>query len=149
MIQIGNDGNLLPAPVTLTAARRAGHRRALRHRHRLLALRDRRQGWIWSTCASTRTARGRSRILSLAEALSGSRDDPCVGRFLEFRIVRNPPMPDMSQVPATLIPNPDLSNIPVARERVFEFGRGGKQTTLDRSTASAARGASRPTAATC
>jgi FtsP/CotA-like multicopper oxidase with cupredoxin domain len=27
-----------------------------------------------------------------------------------------------------LIPNPDLTNIPVARERIFEFGRGGKQT---------------------
>jgi manganese oxidase len=26
-------------------------------------------------------------------------------------------------VPATLIPNPDLSQIPIARERTFEFGR--------------------------
>jgi FtsP/CotA-like multicopper oxidase with cupredoxin domain len=32
---------------------------------------------------------------------------------------------DPSKVPSTLIPNPDLSKIPVARERTFEFGRSG------------------------
>ncbi len=37
---------------------------------------------------------------------------------------RNPAKPDVSQVPATMIPNPDLSNIPVARQRTFEFGSG-------------------------
>ncbi len=37
--------------------------------------------------------------------------------------------PDLSQVPATLIPNPDLSNIPVARTRVIEFGKGAKNAT--------------------
>ena len=66
-----------------------------------------------------------SKDLSLAEALSGKSPDPCVGTFLEFRIVRDPAKPDLSQVPRTLIPNPDLSKIPVARERDFEFGRGG------------------------
>jgi manganese oxidase len=37
----------------------------------------------------------------------------------------------VSRVPATLIPNPDLSTIPVARERTFLVGRGAKQTTFD------------------
>jgi FtsP/CotA-like multicopper oxidase with cupredoxin domain len=69
--------------------------------------------------------------LSISEALSGNSPDPCVGKFLEFRIARNPAQPDISQVPATLIPNPDLSAIPVARERVFEFNRGANQTTND------------------
>src|SRR4029078_8504759 len=64
-------------------------------------------------------------------ALSGRSDDPCVGRFLGFRVVRELKQADLSQVPATLIPNPDLSNIPVARGRVFEFGRGGKQPTFN------------------
>ncbi|NJD68829.1 MAG: copper oxidase, partial [candidate division NC10 bacterium] len=64
--------------------------------------------------------------LRLADALSGKSKDPCVGKFLEFRIVRNPARPDQSQVPATLIPNPDLSNEPVVRERTFEFGKGAK-----------------------
>jgi manganese oxidase len=50
-----------------------------------------------------------------------------VGKFLEFRVVRDPATPDLSQVPATLIPNPDLSKVPVARTRTFEFGAGGSQ----------------------
>ena len=44
--------------------------------------------------------------LTIAQALSGQSLDPCVGKFLEFRIVRNPAQPDVSQVPATMIPNP-------------------------------------------
>jgi FtsP/CotA-like multicopper oxidase with cupredoxin domain len=63
--------------------------------------------------------------------MSGTSPDPCVGKFLEFRIVRNPAKPDTSRVPAFLIPNPDLSQIPVARERVFEFGRDAIQTIND------------------
>jgi manganese oxidase len=69
--------------------------------------------------------------LTLAEALSGTSPDPAVGRFLEFRVVRNPAVADQSQVPAVLIPNPDLSAVPVARTRVFEWGRGAAQTTFD------------------
>src|SRR5262249_28657887 len=61
--------------------------------------------------------------LTLAQALSGTSQDPGVGRFLEFRVVRNPSQPDLSRVPATMIPNPDLSGIPVSRERTFVFGR--------------------------
>jgi manganese oxidase len=69
--------------------------------------------------------------LTLAQALSGQSVDPCVGKFLEFRIVRDPASPDVSQVPATMIPNPDLSQIPVTRERTFEFGSGGSQNLND------------------
>jgi hypothetical protein len=42
--------------------------------------------------------------LTLAEALSGTSLDPCVGRFLEFPVVRDPARPDVSRVPDTLIP---------------------------------------------
>jgi FtsP/CotA-like multicopper oxidase with cupredoxin domain len=59
-----------------------------------------------------------------------------VGRFLEFRIVRNPSQPDVSQVPDVLIPNPDLSNVPVSRVRTFEFGRGADRIVNDPVTAS-------------
>ena len=34
-------------------------------------------------------------------------------------------------MPDTLVPNPDLSKIPVAAQRTFEFGRGADQTTSD------------------
>ena len=67
-----------------------------------------------------------SKTLSLSEALRGSAKDPGVGRFLEFRVVRNPARPDTSQVPLNLIENPALT-LPVARTRVFEFGRGAQQ----------------------
>jgi len=67
----------------------------------------------------------------LSAALAGSSTDPCVGRFLEFRVVRNPATPDVSQVPAVMIPNPDLSAIPVARTRTFVFGDGASQNTND------------------
>jgi FtsP/CotA-like multicopper oxidase with cupredoxin domain len=69
--------------------------------------------------------------LTLGEALSGVSPDPGVGRFLEFRVVRNPAQPDISQVPPVLIPNPDLSNVAVAMVREFEFGRGANQTIND------------------
>ena len=61
---------------------------------------------------------------TLADALAGKSKDPVVGKILEFHIVRNPAQPDLSQVPAVMIPNPDLSNIPVVRERTFTFGAG-------------------------
>ena len=79
-----------------------------------------------------------SKVLTLREALSGTSPDPGVGAFLEFRIVREPARPDLSQVPLNLIPNPSLA-APVARERVFEFGRGANQTlpeTMNPPTAS-------------
>jgi FtsP/CotA-like multicopper oxidase with cupredoxin domain len=68
-----------------------------------------------------------SNKLTVAQALSGQSADPCVGAMLEFRIVRKPAKKDNSVVPATLIPNPDLTNIPVARTRVFEFNSGANQ----------------------
>jgi FtsP/CotA-like multicopper oxidase with cupredoxin domain len=68
-----------------------------------------------------------SKDLSLADALAGKSADPAVGKFLEFRIVRDPASPDASQVPATMIPNPDLSKVVVSRTRTFEFGAGGSQ----------------------
>ena len=43
----------------------------------------------------------------------------------------------MSRVPDTLIPNPDLAAIPVARERTFEFSRGASQPNPDPVTAGA------------
>ena len=50
--------------------------------------------------------------------------DPCVGKFLEFRIVRDPAKPDRAEISRNpdLIPNPNLTNVPVSRERTFLFG---------------------------
>jgi FtsP/CotA-like multicopper oxidase with cupredoxin domain len=60
---------------------------------------------------------------TLADALGGKSKDPCVGRFLEFRVVKPLSKPDLSVIPAQMIPL--APRVPVARERRFEFGRSG------------------------
>jgi FtsP/CotA-like multicopper oxidase with cupredoxin domain len=128
--QIANDGNLLPSPVTLTQTDQLGiaerydividfSRYSIGSKVQLVNILAHENGAIPAG------------PVSLSQALSGQSSDPCVGTFLEFRIVRNPAQPDVSQVPAVMIPNPDLSNIPVTRERTFVFGDGADQTTRD------------------
>jgi manganese oxidase len=133
--QIGNDGNLLPQRVTLTEMDRQG----VAERFDIVI--DFTQ-WsvgqkVWMVnLAEHNDGRLVSKDLSITEAQAGTSNDPGVGRFLEFRIVRNPALADVSQVPLTLIPNPALT-APVSRTRVFEFGTGGNQTIPVGQTASA------------
>ncbi len=130
MIQIANDGNLLPSPVVLTELDEQG----IAERYDIVIDFSRYsigQSVDMVNLAEHQDGKRVHEDLTLAEALSGNSDDPCVGRFLRFKIVRNPALPDISQVPATLVPNPDLSNIPVVRERTFEFNSGAGQTTFD------------------
>ena len=121
MIQLGNDGNLLPHPVVLTEL----DEQAIAERYDIVIDFSRYKPgdkvWMVNLCEHE-DGRGPKDDLSLAEALSGNSADACVGKFLEFRIIPCT-KPDLSQVPGTLIPNPDLSQIPIARERTFEFGR--------------------------
>jgi len=128
MIQIANDGNLLPNPVTLTRLDQLG----IGERYEVVIDFSRysigTKVWMANVLAHENGA-GPSGAVSLAQALSGNTSDPCVGKFLEFRVVRNPAKPDVSHVSATLIPNPDLSTVPVAATRTFVFGDGGNQTT--------------------
>jgi len=129
IIQIANDGNLLPVPVTLTQLDEQG----IAERYDIVIDFSRysigQKVWMVNL-AEHQDGKRVANDLTLSEALSGQSSDPCVGKFLEFRIVRDPATPDVSQVPAVMIPNPDLSNVPVARTRTFEFGSGG-QTTND------------------
>ena len=130
MIQIGNDGNLLPQPVLLTELDEQGI--AERYDVVIDFSRYKKGSKVWLVNLCEHEDGGKpAKDLSLREALSGKSSDPCVGKFLEFRITGKPAKPDQSRVPNVLIPNPDLSSIPVTRERVFEFGKGGKQTTND------------------
>jgi manganese oxidase len=130
MIQIANDGNLLPHPVTLTALDEQG----IAERYDIVIDFSRYtvgdKVWMVNLCEH-QDGKKPAADLSMSDALSGKSADPCVGRFLEFRVVRLPAKPDTSQVPNVLIPNPDLSKIPVARERTFEFGAGGSQPTAN------------------
>jgi FtsP/CotA-like multicopper oxidase with cupredoxin domain len=138
MIQIGNDGNLMPAPVPLNRLDFQGT--AERYDVVIDFSRYRVGDKVWLVNVSEHEDGKRpKRTVPLDEALAGKSEDPCVGKFLEFRIVRDPAKPDISQVPEVMIPNPDLSNIPVSRERTFEFGDGADQDTDDPVT-SALRG---------
>ena len=130
MIQIANDGNLLPGPVVQTQLDQMG----IAERYDVVIDFSRyTQGTnVWMVnLAEHQDGRRVAKDLSLAEAQSGNSEDPCVGRFLEFRVVLSKSGEDKSQVPSVLIPNPDLSRIPVARERTFEFGRGASKNTND------------------
>ena len=139
IVQIANDGNLLPNPVTLMELDEQGiaerydividfSKFSLNDKLHLVNLAEH------SHTDGDLDGRGPVRSLTLAEALTGTSLDPCVGRILEFRIVRDPAVPDVSRVPSTLIPNPDLSLIPVTRVRNFVFGRDARQPTYDLET---------------
>jgi FtsP/CotA-like multicopper oxidase with cupredoxin domain len=133
MTQIANDGNLMPHPVVLTSLDEQG----IGERYDIVVdfstVTVGQKLWMVNLCEH-QNGTGPAADLTLAQALSGKSADPCVGKFLEFRVVRKPAHKDVSVVPQTLIPNPDLSKIPVARERVFEFSRGGKDIILDPKT---------------
>ena len=127
---IANDGNLFPTPLTVNTLDEQGiaerydivvdfSRYAIGTKVHFVNLEEHHDG------------KKPSAQLTLQQALSGNSNDPCVGRFLEFRVVRDPASPDVSQVPAVMIPNPDLSHIPVSRQRTFVFGDGASQTTND------------------
>jgi FtsP/CotA-like multicopper oxidase with cupredoxin domain len=128
MIQIANDGNLLPHPVPLTETDEIG----IAERYDLVIDFSRytpgpnTKVWLVNLTEQT-NGQGPDQDLSLYGALQGSRNDPVVGKFLEFRIVRNPAVADQSQVPDPLILNPTLPA--VTRSRTFEFGDRATQTT--------------------
>jgi FtsP/CotA-like multicopper oxidase with cupredoxin domain len=131
--QIANDGNLLPNPVVLTALDEQGiaerydividfSKYQINEKLYLVNLTEHEDGT------------GPERDLSVGDAFAGRSSDPCVGRFLEFRVVRDPASPDQSRevhATDTLIPNPDLSQAPSVRERTFVFGDDARQTTFD------------------
>jgi FtsP/CotA-like multicopper oxidase with cupredoxin domain len=121
IVQIGNDGNLLPNPVTLTQLDEQG----IAERYDIVIDFSRYQPGqkVWMVnLVEHSDGRKPARNVTLADALAGNSPDPCVGTFLEFRVIPRT-APDLSQVPSALIPNPDLSQVPVARVRNFEFGR--------------------------
>ena len=130
MIYIANDGNLLPNPVVATQLDQQG----IGERYDIVIDFSRytvgQKVWMVNLLEHEDGTMPKE-TLSLSEALSGSSSDPCVGKFLEFRIVRDPATPDVSQVPAVMIPNPDLSTVPVARQRTFVFGDDADRTTDD------------------
>jgi len=129
IIQIGNDGNLLPTVVPQLVSDEQGI--AERYDWVIDFSKYAIGSKVWLVnVVEHQDGKKPKKDLSIAAALSGSSPDPCVGKMLEFRIVRDPAQPDKSRDLTkfpNLIPNPDLSKIPVARQRTFIFGSGASQ----------------------
>jgi FtsP/CotA-like multicopper oxidase with cupredoxin domain len=125
IMQIGNDGNLLPNVVKLKELDEQG----IAERYDIVIDFSRykpgQKVWMVNLCEHRDGAKPNG-DLNLSDALTpGKSNDPCVGKFLEFRVI---PLtrPDLSKKvndKMVLIPNPDLSKIPIARTRTFEFGK--------------------------
>jgi FtsP/CotA-like multicopper oxidase with cupredoxin domain len=149
MYWIANDGNLLPRAIKVTELDEQG----IAERYDIVI--DFSKYPVGTklsmvNCCEHQDGKLPAKDLSVAQSVSGASVDPCVGRFLEFRVVANPAYPDRSVVPGfpetyptgvvpptspMMIPNPDLSQLPVANERTFEFNRGANQTTTSESSA--------------
>src|SRR5207244_9404979 len=88
MIFIANDGNLLPSPVVVTQLDQQG----IGERYDVVIDFSRytigQKVWMVNLLEHE-DGTGPKGTLSLSEALRGSSSDPCVGKFLEFRIVRD------------------------------------------------------------
>jgi FtsP/CotA-like multicopper oxidase with cupredoxin domain len=133
MVQIANDGNLLPQTVPLTQLDQQG----IAERYDIVI--DFSRYTIGQTVdlvnlQEHRDGKGPGQILTVSGALSGQSSDPCVGACLRFQVVRDPAVPDQSicpNTPITLIPNPDLSAIPVTRQRLFTFDDRASQNNND------------------
>src|SRR5947208_13575042 len=87
MIQIANDGNLLPQPVILTETDEMG----IAERYDLVIDFSRYSigSKVWMVnLTQHEDGTGPAADLSIAAAVAGNSSDPAGGRFLEFRIVR-------------------------------------------------------------
>jgi FtsP/CotA-like multicopper oxidase with cupredoxin domain len=134
LVQIANDGNLLPVTVNLAQTDQLG----IAERYDIVIDFSRYQGGQTVDLVNLQQmANGQlpGPVLSLSSALNGTSCDPCVGRFLRFNIIGPPPQQDQSVDPSgnghgiPLIPNPTLPTI--TKSRTFEFDDNADQTTND------------------
>src|SRR3954451_12491312 len=139
--QVANDGNLLPRAIKLTELDEQG----IAERYDIVidfSKYTKGTKLYLVNCCEHQDGKLPAKDLSVAQACSGGSADPCVGRFMEFRIVSDAAYPDKSFVPGFtetypspmtaappmsgapaaqgfMIPNPDLSKLPVSNERTF------------------------------
>ena len=133
--QIANDGNLLPQAVQLTETDEMG----IAERYDIVIDFSKyavgTKLWLVNL-AEHQNGLEPNQDLTLSQALATPQCDPCVGKFLEFDVVRKPTNTDVSRdltvtANQTLIPNPNLSQIPVAKTRNFVFDNNPTVDTND------------------
>jgi FtsP/CotA-like multicopper oxidase with cupredoxin domain len=131
MVQIANDGNLLPNTVPLTQLDQLG----IAERYDIVIDFSRyTQGTKLYLVNLQEQTDGKKpgQILSVSSAMQGDSNDPAVGPCLQFQVQGNPPASDQSICPNTaipLIPNPVLPT--ATNTRTFTFDRHGQITTDD------------------
>jgi FtsP/CotA-like multicopper oxidase with cupredoxin domain len=134
LVQIANDGNLLPLTVNLTQTDQLG----IAERYDIVIDFSRyRAGQTVDLVNLQQMSAPQlpGPVLSVSQAVAGACNDPCVGSFLRFKIIGPPPQPDQSVDVSgagkgiTLIPNPALPT--AARQRTFRFRDNGSATTND------------------
>jgi FtsP/CotA-like multicopper oxidase with cupredoxin domain len=133
MVQIANDGNLLPRTVNLAQTDQLG----IAERYDIVIDFSRYQaGQTVDLVNLQQMQDGKlpGSVLTVSQALAGT-CDPCVGAFLRFKILGPPPQTDQSVDVSgngqgvVLIPNPTLPA--VVRQRRFTFDDRANQTTND------------------
>jgi FtsP/CotA-like multicopper oxidase with cupredoxin domain len=134
MVQIANDGNLLPLTANIAQTDQLG----IAERYDIVIDFSRyKAGQTVDLVNLQQMASGKlpGPVLTVAQATSGTSCDPCVGSFLRFKITGPPPKPDLSVDPSgngngiALIPNPTLPAI--ARQRTFVFDDNARRDTND------------------
>jgi FtsP/CotA-like multicopper oxidase with cupredoxin domain len=145
---ISNDGNLLTRPVTVTELDEMGNAERFDIVVDFSNIPVGNRLYLVNMLLMRNNGRGPKEKLTLAQALAGHKDDPVIGKILEFRVVSSTPSvdapgtnvtvsnscgsKDKSQVPATL-----TNQIPIVaptRTRVVEFGRSGPGDSRDPAT---------------
>jgi FtsP/CotA-like multicopper oxidase with cupredoxin domain len=134
LVQIANDGNLLPRTANLTQTDQLG----IAERYDIVIDFSRyRAGQTVDLVNLQQMSSGQlpGPVLSVSQATSGTSCDPCVGSFLRFQILGPPPQVDQSVDPSgngngiVLIPNPTLPT--AVRQRTFRFDDNGQPDTND------------------
>jgi manganese oxidase len=134
LVQIANDGNLLPRTVNLTQTDQLG----IAERYDIVIDFSRYSaGQTVDLVNLQQMQNGQlpGPVLTVSQATGGTSCDPCVGRFLRFNIIGPPPHPDQSVDPSgggsgiVLIPNPTLPT--TARTRTFSFDNNAAQDQND------------------
>src|ERR1041385_6443950 len=134
MVQVANDGNLLPQTVVLTQTDQLG----IAERYDIVIDFSRYSSGQTVDLVNLQQMNNGAlpgSVLTVSQALGGTSCDPCVGAFLRFKVLGPPPKADLSVNPAgtgsgiPLIPNPTLPT--VARQRTFTFDNRATQNTND------------------
>jgi FtsP/CotA-like multicopper oxidase with cupredoxin domain len=134
MVQIANDGNLLPRTVNLSQTDQMG----IAERFDIVIDFSRYSAGQTVDLVNLQQMQDGKQpgpVLSVSQAVSGSSCDPCVGAFLRFKILGPPPQHDQSVDVSgngqgiVLIPNPVLPA--VVRQRRFTFDNNASQNQND------------------